>query len=131
MTRPRTVLLARERERRRQLPWYGRAWSLLQEITVGYGYRPLRACAWLVAFLGLGTVVFGLHHPPPLTGTPHPAFNPVIYSFDLLVPFVNFGLRGTYDPQGPERWLAYLFIAAGWVFVTTIAAGIARVLRRQ
>jgi hypothetical protein len=55
--------------RRRQLPWYGRAWSLLQEITVGYGYRPLRAGAWLVAFLGLGTVVFGLHHPPPLTGT--------------------------------------------------------------
>lgn len=127
----RTVLLARERECRRQLPWYGRAWSLLQEITVGYGYRPLRAGAWLAAFLAAGTLVFGLHHPPPLRGAPHPTFNPLIYTLDLLVPLVNFGMRDTYDPQGPQQWLAYLFIAAGWIFATTIAAGIARVLRRQ
>lgn len=127
----RTVLLARERRRREQLPWYGRAWSLLQEITVGYGYRPLRAGAWLAAFLVLGTVVFGLHRPPPLAGAPHPAFNPFIYTLDLLIPIVNFGLRNTYDPQGPERWLAYLLISAGWIFATTIAAGIARVLRRN
>lgn len=37
----------------------------------------------------------------------------------------------SYDPQGPQRWLAYLLTAAGWIFVTTIAAGILRVLRRQ
>jgi hypothetical protein len=48
-----------------------------------------------------------------------------------MVPLVNFGLRGAYDPQGLQRWLAYLLIAVGWIFVTTIAAGIARVLRRQ
>jgi len=52
-------------------------------------------------------------------------------SVDLLVPLVNFGLRDAYDPQGGQRWLAYLLIAVGWIFVTTIAAGIARVLRRQ
>ncbi|MBO0806368.1 MAG: membrane-associated oxidoreductase [Nocardiopsaceae bacterium] len=127
----RTVLLARERARREQLPWYGRAWSLLQEVSVGYGYRPLRAGAWLAAFFGLGTLVFGLHHPPPLAGAPHPAFNSLIYTLDLLVPLVNFGLRDTYDPQGPQRWLAYLLIAVGWIFATTIAAGIARVLRRN
>jgi len=127
----RTVLLARERQHRKQLPWYGRPWSWLQEITVGYGYQPLRAGAWLAAFLSTGTLVFGLHHPPVLNGTPHPAFNSLIYSLDLLVPLVNFGLRNAYDPQGVERWLAYLLIAVGWIFVTTIAAGIARVLRRQ
>jgi hypothetical protein len=127
----RTVLLARERRHRQELPWYGQAWSWLQEITVGYGYRPLRAAAWLAAFLGAGTLVFGLHHPPALSGTPHPAFNPLIYTLDLLVPLVGFGLRGSYDPQGAGRWLAYLLIAVGWIFVTTIAAGVARVLRRQ
>ncbi|MGH3263369.1 MAG: hypothetical protein ACRDNS_15405 [Trebonia sp.] len=100
-------------------------------VTVGYGFRPLRAGAWLAVFLAFATLVFGLHHPPALPGTPHPAFNPFIYSLDLLVPLVNFGLRGAYDPQGPQRWLAYLLIAVGWVFATTIAAGIARVLRRQ
>lgn len=127
----RVVLLAKERARRAQLPWYGRAWSWLQEIAVGYGYRPLRATGWLAAFLGLGTLVFGLHHPPPFPAAAHPAFNPFIYTVDLLVPLVNLGLRSSYDPQGAQRWLAYLLIAAGWIFVTTIAAGILRVLRRQ
>jgi hypothetical protein len=127
----RQVLLAKERARRAQLPWYGQAWSRLQELTVGYGYRPLRAAAWLLAFLAAGTLAFGLHHPPPLPGAPHPAFNPLIYTLDLLVPLVDLGQRDAYDPQGPQRWLAYLLIAVGWIFVTTIAAGIARVLRRQ
>lgn len=127
----RFVLLARERERRAQLPWYNRVWSWLQEVTVGYGYRPLRATAWLAVFLALGTLVFGLHHPPPLQATAHPAFNPFIYTVDLLVPLVSLGMRDSYDPQGPQRWLAYFLIAAGWIFVTTIAAGILRVLRRQ
>ncbi len=127
----RAVLLAKERDRREQLPWYGQTWAWIQEVSVGYGYRPLRAGAWLAAFLCVGTLVFGLHHPPPLGGTPPPAFNPFIYSVDLLVPLVNLGMRGAYDPQGPQRWLAYFLIASGWIFATTIAAGIARVLRRQ
>jgi hypothetical protein len=127
----RMVLLARERQRREQLPWYRQAWSWLQEISVGYGYRPVRACAWLATFVGLGTLVFGLHHPPPFSGVAHPAFNPLIYTLDLLVPLVDLGMRNAYDPQGPERWLAYMLIAIGWILVTTIAAGIARVLRRQ
>jgi hypothetical protein len=127
----RRVLLAREREHRAHLPWYGKAWSWLQEVTVGYGYRPLRAAAWLLAFLAVGTLVFGLYHPPPLAGVPHPAFNPFIYALDLMIPLVDLGQRSAYDPQGPQRWLAYLLIAVGWIFVTTIAAGIARVLRPQ
>jgi hypothetical protein len=127
----RVVLLARERRRREQLPWYGQFWSLTQEATVGYGYRPLRAATWLVAFLAIGTLVFGLHHPPPLPGTAHPSFNPLIYTVDLLVPLVDLGMRNVYDPQGPQRWLAYFLMAVGWIFVTTIAAAIIRVLQRQ
>ncbi len=127
----RAVLLARERDRRVHLRWFGQPWSLLQEVTVGYGYRPMRAGAWLLVFLAVGTLVFGLHHPPPFGATPHPAFNPFIYTVDLLVPLVNLGMRGAYDPQGPQRWLAYFLIAAGWILATTIAAGAARVLRRQ
>jgi hypothetical protein len=127
----RQVLLAREREHRAHRPWYGKAWSWLQEVTVGYGYRPLRAAGWLLAFLAAGTLAFGLHHPPPLAGVPHPAFNPFIYALDLMIPLVDLGQRGAYDPQGPQRWLAYLLVAVGWIFVTTIASGIARVLRRQ
>ena len=99
-------------------------------------FRPLiRRTSWflleIVGVLAVGTLVFGLHHPPPLGGVPHPAFNPFVYALDLLIPLVDLGQRSAYDPQGPQRWLAYLMIAVGWVFVTTIAAGIARVLRPQ
>ena len=127
----RAVLLAKERRRREQLPWYGQLWSWTQEATIGYGYRPLRAATWLAAFVAIGTIVFGLHHPPPFPGTAHAAFNPFIYTVDLLVPLVDLGLRNAYDPQGPQRWLAYFLIAVGWIFVTTIAAAIVRVLQRQ
>ena len=37
----RAVLLAKERDRREQLPWYGQTWAWIQEVSVGYGYRPL------------------------------------------------------------------------------------------
>jgi hypothetical protein len=40
-------------------------------------------------------------------------------------------MRNAFAPQGPQRWLAYLLIAVGWIFVTTIAAAIVRVLQRQ
>jgi hypothetical protein len=82
-------------------------------------------------FLALGTLVFGLHHPPPFPGTAHPAFNPFIYTVDLLVPLVDLGMRSSYNPQGPPRWLAYFLVAVGWIFVTTIASGVLRMLRRQ
>src|SRR5579872_871108 len=63
------------------------------------GRRAGRRAAALGVFLALATLVFGLHHPPALAGVPHPAFNPFVYSVDLLVPLVNFGLRDAYDPQ--------------------------------
>jgi hypothetical protein len=40
----RTVLLAGERHRRDTLSLPGRWWGRLQDVTVGYGYRPVRAC---------------------------------------------------------------------------------------
>lgn len=127
----RTILLARQRERWRRRPWYARLWGQIQDVTVGYGYRPLRAAAWLCALLVLGTAVFGLHHPPVLHGDPAPAFNSFIYTLDLLLPVVDLGLKHAYDPQGAQRWLAYALVAAGWLFATTIAAGVTRVLRRE
>lgn len=127
----RTVLLSRQRRRSQTLTGYGRFWGRLQDITVGYGYRPLRAGGWLVALLLLGTIVFGVHHPPPVRDGHPPAFNPFIYSLDLLLPIVDFGQEHTRDPQATQRWLAYLLIAAGWILATTSAAGVTRALRRE
>lgn len=127
----RNVLLAKQRRRReslrRPIP---KAWGYLQDFTVGYGYKPEIAALWLIALLAVGTLAFTLHHPPPIH-SPHPAFTPVIYTLDLLLPVIDFGQQNEFSPQGARAWLAYGLIAAGWILATTIAAGITRVLRRQ
>src|SRR6185436_15639127 len=54
----RDVLLAGERHRRRTLAPAGRFWGALQDVTVGYGYQPRKAVAWLFALMVVGTSVF-------------------------------------------------------------------------
>jgi hypothetical protein len=127
----RTVQLERQRRRRRTLPPVVRVWGHVQDWTVGYGYRPLRAALWLAGLLLAGAVVFGAHHPAPLHRGEAPGFNPALYTLDLLLPIVDFGQQGAFDPRGGQQWLAASLITAGWVLATTIAAGATRVLSRQ
>jgi hypothetical protein len=127
----RSVMYARERQGAKAKPPLARIWSLLQDVTVGYGYQPWRALAWLVALLAAGTITFALAPPPPLQASAAPHFIPAIYSLDLLLPVVNLGQKNAFNPSGAEQWLTYLLMAAGWILVTTIAAGAARVLSRR
>ncbi|MEU9095522.1 membrane-associated oxidoreductase [Streptomyces sp. NPDC048428] len=126
----RTVQLAKQRRHRTTLPWYGKVWGHLQDATVGYGFRPTRAMAWLLALLLLGSMAYGLHHPPPAEAGKGPAFNPAVYALDLLLPLVDFGQEKAFTPAGTYQWLSYLLIAAGWILATTIAAGVTRNLNR-
>jgi hypothetical protein len=126
----RTVLLAGERHHRRTLGRGGRAWGRLQDITVGYGYRPLRAVAWLLGLLALGGVVFSVWPPRAAEAAKAPAFHAVAYAADLLLPVIDLGQQTAYLPRGWTAWFAYLLIGAGLLFATTAAAAIARRLRR-
>ncbi|WP_347879712.1 hypothetical protein [Streptomyces sp. Tu 2975] len=127
----RTVQLAEQRRRRVALPWYARLWGYLQDATLGYGFRPTRAGGRLLALLLLGSVAYGMHHPPPAEHGKGPEFNALIYTLDLLLPIINFGQQSAFTPTGVYQWLSYLLIAAGWVLATTVAAGITRTLSRQ
>ncbi|MFD0901379.1 hypothetical protein [Actinomadura sediminis] len=127
----RNVLLAKQRRRRRTLPLYRRVWGYLQDVTVGYGFRPLWAAGWLAGLLLAGAVAFGFEHPPPLKADEHPDFNPLFYSLDLLLPIIDFGQQKAFKPAGWRQWLAYTLISTGWVLATTIAAGVTRTLSRQ
>ncbi|RFU43134.1 hypothetical protein DZF91_02765 [Actinomadura logoneensis] len=127
----RDVLLAKQRRRRGVQQFPQRAWGFLQDWTVGYGYRPQWAAAWLIALLALGTAVFAGHHPPPLKKDEAPAFNPFLYALDLLLPIVGFGQESAFAPRGAYQWLAAALTAAGWVLASTIIAGTSRVLARQ
>ncbi|MET9699087.1 membrane-associated oxidoreductase [Streptomyces sp. NPDC006529] len=127
----RSVLLAKLRRHRRTLPRRARVWGLLQDVTVGYGFRPLRAAGWLVALLCTGALAYGLRPPPPLKPGEAPEFNPVFYTLDLMLPIIGFGQEEAFGPRGGYQWLSYLLIVTGWVLATTTAAGVSRSLSRQ
>ncbi|MFI5863170.1 membrane-associated oxidoreductase [Streptomyces sp. NPDC051546] len=127
----RTVQLAKLRRHRRTLPRHARLWGLLQDATVGYGFRPLRAAGWLLALLITGTVAYWFHHPRQLKVGESPEFNPVFYTIDLMLPIIGFGQEEAFAPDGWYQWLSYLLIVTGWVLATTTAAGVSRSLQRQ
>jgi adhesin HecA-like repeat protein len=127
----RAVLYERERRQRRAMTPFGRTWGVVQDVTVGYGYQPWRAVVWLAVLLGVGTVVFAAKHPPAFQAAVSPHFNAFVYTLDLLLPVVDLGQKHAFNPGGAEQWLSYLLIAAGWILVTTVAAGAARVLTRR
>jgi hypothetical protein len=127
----RQVLYAAERCERARKTVPGRVWSLIQDITVGYGYKPLRAALWLGALLVIGSVTYAANSPPPLSASAAPHFNPVVYTMDLLLPVVDLGQKHSFNPAGFEQWFSYLLVAAGWVLATTIATAAARIITRR
>ncbi len=127
----RLVQLAKQRRRRGTLPWYGRLWGHVQDATVGYGFRPLRAAGWLVSLLMAGSLVYALHHPAPLKADEAPQFNPVFYTLDLLLPVISFGQEAAFAPTDGYQWLSYTLVLTGWILATTVVTGITRTVSRQ
>ncbi|WP_235031791.1 oxidoreductase [Actinacidiphila yanglinensis] len=127
----REVLFAKQRRRRESLPLAGRMWGWLQDVTVGYGYRPGRAAVWMAVLWALGAVYFTLH------GTPHPAddgyrphWSPALYALDLLLPVIDLGQDNAWRMAGAAQWVTSAMTLLGWVLATTAAAGASRLLRR-
>jgi len=127
----RRILYAAERLQHTGKALPARTWSFLQDITVGYGYRPARAVLWLFALLIIGSVTYAAVPPASLNPSGAPHFNPVIYTVDLLLPVVDLGQKHAFNPASAEQWLSYMLVAAGWVLATTIATSVARILTRR
>lgn len=127
----RTVQLAKLRRHRGTLPWYGQVWGHVQDATVGYGFRPLRAAGWLLSLLAVGAVAFGVHPPAALKPAEAPPFNPVFYALDLMLPVISFGQEGAFAPAGWYQALSYVLVLTGWILATTVLAGVTRAVSRQ
>ena len=130
MAEARRVLHAKERHQRATKTAIGRAWGILQDITIGYGYQPWLAALWFAVLLAAGSAIFAVGKTPPHTSGA-PPFNPVIYTLDLLLPIISLGQKNYFNPTGLAQWLAYVLMAAGWLLASTIVTAIARVIRRQ
>ena len=126
----RRVLLAKLRQRRRQRAWWGRWWGWLQDVLAGYGYSPGRAVLLLAGAFVAGWLVFNARHPVPVGPGPHPAFNAVLYTLDVLIPAPALGQASDFDPQGATLWVAAGLHILGWLLAITVIAAITRSFSR-
>jgi len=127
----RRVLLAKQRRRRRQVPRRVRWWGWLQDALAGYGYAPGRALLLLAAAFVVGCLVFSTHHPVPVGPGPHPAFNPALYTLDVLIPAPALGQASDFDPQGAGLAVAAGLHVLGWLLAITVIAAITRSFSRS
>jgi hypothetical protein len=126
----RTVAIAKQRRRRRAYSPLSWLWY----VTVGYGYRPWLAIAWVIGLTALGTAVFGNAYPAHMIATsPHPpSFHAVGYALDLLLPVIGFGQKSAWQPQGGAyQYWSWALTAAGWVLTTAVVAGLTGILKRD
>ncbi|MFB7664571.1 oxidoreductase [Kitasatospora sp. NPDC056138] len=125
----REVQYAKQRRRRSTLPLPGRLWGLLQDATVGYGYRPGRAALWLLATWALGTLYFLTHHPAPLKADERPTWNPALFALSKVLPVVDLSQDG-WNPDRAGQWVVAALVVSGWLLATTVVTSATRMLQR-
>jgi hypothetical protein len=101
------------------MPLSQRIWRMALRITIGYGYRPLRALWWILMFVTIGTALFGWGYRARLitpteegayesfcaTGVPpphYPPFSSFVYSLENFLPVVDLH-QGTYWRPNPRH----------------------------
>jgi len=148
----RQVSMERERARAENLGWPGRLWNAFLGLTVGYGYRPRRAFAWLIILFLASSIVFlfaarqgvmvatdAQVRPRPSAvhcQASYPCFSPFLYAADLLLPFVGFHQEDSWRPDASVHWgqayrvATWLTRIGGLALVAALGAGGTRVLRR-
>jgi hypothetical protein len=138
-----------------------RIWGRFLRVTVGYGHEPLRTVLWMlgVVLCGAGMVWIGtragvmrLTWPEtiaPVSGDATVGLNPLLYSLDVFLPFVNlhqepywwpdetasgecamFGLR--VPVRGSIlRYYLWLQIIAGWLLSAVFIAGLTGLIQNE
>ena len=125
----RRVAVAKQRHRRNVFSPLNWLWY----ITVGYGYRTWLAAVWLAVFTIAGTLAFSnAHSRHLLTPGPHaPAFHPLVYTLDTLLPVIDFGQKSAWTPTGWALPWSWSLTAAGWLLTTAAVAALTGIFKRD
>jgi len=150
-----SIASLRDLRKRGDLRRRSRGWNRFLDWTVGYGYRLHRAFLALLVLGLLGALLYYLgehahlifatqgkgNGPVPANGAcpeGYPCFNPVAYSFQLLIPGLDLHEATYWWPdsskglRGPLLVLyTWLMIILGWVLATAVVAGITQLFRRR
>lgn len=155
----RAVLIAKQEALRiyGQLGWKARAWNWFLGLTIGHGYQPWRAAAfigWIIVFGWLMFADGARYHdvmrpskervymameanPGMSLPNDYPRFNSLIYSIDSFIPFVNLHQENYWLPVANRpfglvyRGYLWLHIAAGWIFSTLFVAALTGLVRKD
>ena len=131
----RRILIAKQRRRFAQSNLAGRMWGWLLDATVGYGYRTWLAALWLIFFLFLGTWLFGSVYRGELTPANkpdvQPAFQPLLYTLDLLLPVVSLHVRDAWIAHSAAQVWSVVFIIMGWILATAVVLSLTGLLKRD
>lgn len=102
----RAVLHAKQRRRRASLHAVAKLWDYLQDVMVGYGYKPARALLWRTVMVVPASGYFSAYPPQASDPGNGPHFQPVAYALDLLVQVLGLGQRSSFVPGGASQWVA-------------------------
>jgi hypothetical protein len=131
----RRILIAKQRRRSAAGNLAGRIWGWLLYLTVGYGYRTWLAALWLIGLLILGTWLFGSVYRGELTPANkpdvQPAFQPFLYTLDLLLPVVSLHVRDAWIAHDAAQVWSVVFIIMGWILASAVVLSLTGLLKRD
>lgn len=154
------VLVAKDDARYSRFGATGAFWGEFLKWTIGYGHRPLLGIVWmlgvvvvgwLVVLVGKRAAVMRLTWPEttPPSGDPTTGLNPLLYSLDVFVPFVNLHQEHYWWPDETAsgsialigsrisvsgstiRVYLWLQIIAGWLLTAIFIAGVTGLVRNE
>jgi hypothetical protein len=133
-----SIQLAKYRRRNNVIGWgrwYSKLWNYVQDVFIGYGYRPTRAFLWLIGLFVLGAVLFRYISTPYSIASGHRTFtlsDSVAYTLDLILPASGLQEREVWQSSnGLGEVAAASLVVFGWVLTATVFAAVARVLQRE
>jgi hypothetical protein len=133
-----SIQLAKYRQRNRVIGWrrwYSKLWNFVQDVVIGYGYRPTRAFLWLLVLFAAGVVLFRYGSTPYPIASGHRSFtlsDSAGYTLDLLLPTSALQERQVWQSaNGFGEVAAASLVIFGWVLTATVFAAATRVLQRD
>ncbi len=99
---------------------------------LSFGYQPLKAVWWLLLLGAVGAVLCAVAWPEHFHAARAdvPTFNPLVYSFDVLLPIIDFRQQDAWIPESYAQVWTWGVIAAGWVLSTALVVGLTRAMSR-
>jgi hypothetical protein len=155
------VLIAEQDARYARYGPIGRFWGGFLKDTIGYGHRPLLAIFWSFAVVIVGWAVVRTasgagvmrptwpETPPASADQEYEPLQPLLYSLDVFLPFVNLhqehywwpkpGSSGEFKALGMTltfrgsivRYYLWAQIIAGWLLSAIFVAGVTGLLRND